>query len=105
MCVGGRRAPQRVATHGCAVWFRDWRLALFASDHAVCCTNDIMQTTAETSFEAARPVMTQRTSYISSNMPYDGEVRKRACALHVGVVASPEVPPGAQRLLWPTLIG
>jgi len=49
--------------------------------------------------------MTQRTSYISSNMPYDGEVRKRACALHVGVVASPEVPPGAQRLLWPTLIG
>lgn len=81
------------------------RLALFASDHAVCCTNDIMQTTAETSFEAARPVMTQRTSYISSNMPYDGEVRKRACALHVGVVASPEVPPGAQRLLWPTLIG
>ena len=37
--------------------------------------------------------------------PYDGEVRKRACALHVGVVASPEVPPGAQRLLWPTLIG
>ena len=40
------------------------------SVHAVCCTNNVAQTTAVhtvNSFDAARPVMSHRASYIATN--------------------------------------